>query len=416
MALIVQKYGGTSVADLERIENVARRVIKTKEERNDVVVVVSAMAGETDRLINLAKEVTVDPNGRELDVLLATGEQVTSALLSIVLNSMGYKARSYLGHQIKIVTDSAHGKAKITSVDGNKIFSDLREGWIVVIAGFQGEDEVGNITTLGRGGSDTTAVAVAAALKADLCEIYTDVDGVYTTNPNICDQVRKLSRISYDEMLEIASLGAKVLQTRSVEFAKKYGIPLHVRSSFNENEGTIVCEEDTAMEGIEKVDIMESTVVSGITYDMNQARIEIARVLDRQGIAAQLFDAISAENIVVDMIIQTSSLEGGYINIAFTVAKADFPKTLTIAQSMAKEMGAKKVIAEDAVAKVSIVGVGMASQSGVASKMFGTLAQEGISIKMISTSEIKISCIIDTKYTELAVRALHDAFELGKGS
>jgi aspartate kinase len=407
MALIVQKYGGTSVANLDRFRNVAQRVIKTKDQGHDVVVVVSAMAGETDRLLTLATEATPEPDDRELDVLLATGEQVSSALLAIVLRSMGYPVKSYLGHQIKISTDSAYGKARITGVDAEKIFSELREERIVVVAGFQGEDEAGNITTLGRGGSDTTAVAIAAALKADLCEIYTDVDGVFTTNPNICEHARKINRISYEEMLEMASLGAKVLQTRSVEFAKKYGVTVHVRSSFHEGEGTIVCEEEVDMEQV---------VVSGVTYDMNQARIEIARVPDRPGIAAIFFDAISKANILVDMIIQTSSLEEGLANMAFTISQADFPTSLKIAQSLAKELGAKEVIAEDEMAKVSMVGVGMRSHSGVASKMFSTLAKEGINIKMISTSEIKISCIIDAKYTELAVRSLHDAFELGKGN
>jgi len=405
MALIVQKYGGTSVANLERFRNVAQRVIQTKKQGNDVVVVVSAMAGETDRLLMLAHETTPVPDERELDVLLATGEQASSALLAIVLQSMGNPVKSFLGHQIKIGTDSAYGKARITSVDADKIFSELREGRIVVVAGFQGEDEAGNITTLGRGGSDTTAVAIAAALKADLCEIYTDVDGVFTTNPDICEHARKIDRISYDEMLEMASLGAKVLQTRSVEFAKKFGVPIHVRSSFRAGEGTIVCEEEVAMEQV---------VVSGVTYDVNQARIEIARVPDRPGTAAQFFDAISKENILVDMIIQTTSLEEGLANMAFTISKADFPKALAIARSLATELGAQEVIAEDEVAKVSMIGVGMRGHSGVASKMFGVLAKEGINIKMISTSEIKISCIIDAKYTELAVRSLHDAFELEK--
>lgn len=407
MSLIVQKYGGTSVADLQRIRNVARRVIKTKKRGDDVVVVVSAMAGETDRLLALAKESAPEPDEREVDVVLATGEQVSSALLSIVLTSMGCKAKSYLGYQIKITTDRAYGKARITSVDADRIFSDLREGLIVVVAGFQGEDEEGNITTLGRGGSDTTAVAIAAALKGDICEIFTDVDGVYTTDPNICDRVKKISRISYDEMLEMASMGSKVLQIRSVELAKKFGVPIHVRSSFHENEGTIVCEEDTEM---------EKALVSGVTYDMGQARVEIARVPDRPGIAGKFFEAISAENIVVDMIIQTSSLEEGYANMAFTISKADFPKAFKVAHSLAKELQAQDVIAEQEVAKVSMVGVGMRSHSGVASKMFRTLAKEGINIKMISTSEIKISCIIDAKYTELAVRSLHEAFELGKES
>jgi aspartate kinase len=407
MALIVQKYGGTSVANLERFRNVAKRAVKTKNQGNDVVVVVSAMAGETDRLLSLAKEATPNPDERELDVLLATGEQVSSALLAIVLSSMGYAVKSFLGYQIKIGTDNAYGKARITSIDADKIFSELREGQIVVVAGFQGEDEQGNITTLGRGGSDTTAVAIAAALKADVCEIYTDVDGVFTTNPNICAHARKINRISYDEMLEMASLGAKVLQTRSVEFAKKYGVIVHVRSSFHEGEGTIVCEEDVDMEQV---------LVSGVTYDTNQARIEIARVPDRPGIAAQFFAAINEANIMVDMIIQTTSREEGFANMAFTISKTDFPKALTIARSLAKELGAQEVIAEDEVAKVSMIGAGMRSHSGVASKMFGVLAKEGINIKMISTSEIKISCIIDTKYTELAVRSLHDAFALGKGN
>ena len=407
MALIVQKYGGTSVANLERFRNVAKRVVKTKNQGNDVVVVVSAMAGETDRLLSFAKEAAPNPDERELDVLLATGEQVSSALLAIVLGSMGYAAKSFLGYQIKIGTDNTYGKARITSIDAGKIFSELREGQIVVVAGFQGEDEQGNITTLGRGGSDTTAVAIAAALKANVCEIYTDVDGVFTTNPNICAHARKINRISYDEMLEMASLGAKVLQTRSVEFAKKYGVIVHVRSSFHEGEGTIVCEEDVDMEQV---------LVSGVTYDTNQARIEIARVPDHPGIAAQFFAAINEANILVDMIIQTTSREEGFANMAFTISKTDFPKALTIARSLAKELGAQEVIAEDEVAKVSMIGAGMRSHSGVASKMFGVLAKEGINIKMISTSEIKISCIIDTKYTELAVRSLHDAFALGKGN
>jgi aspartate kinase len=407
MALIVQKYGGTSVASLDQFRNVAQRVIKTKDQGHEVVVVVSAMAGETNRLLALATEAAAEPDDRELDVLLATGEQASSALLAIVLRSMGYPVKSYLGHQIKINTDSAYGKARITGVDAEKIFSELREGRIVVVAGFQGEDEAGNITTLGRGGSDTTAVAIAAALKADLCEIYTDVDGVFTTNPNICEHARKINRISYEEMLEMASLGAKVLQTRSVEFAKKYGVTIHVRSSFHEGVGTIVCEEEVDMEQV---------VVSGVTYDTNQARIEIARVPDRPGIAATFFDAISEANIMVDMIIQTSSLEEGCANMAFTISKDDFPTSLKIAESLAEKLGAKEVIAEDEMAKVSMVGVGMRSHSGVASKMFSTLAKEGINIKMISTSEIKISCIIDAKYTELAVRSLHDAFELGKGN
>ncbi|HEX15595.1 MAG TPA: aspartate kinase [Deltaproteobacteria bacterium] len=406
MALIVQKYGGTSVANLDRIRNVAHRVIRTREAGHDVVVVVSAMAGETDRLLNLAHQAAERPSEREVDVILATGEQVTSALLAIVLQDMGYKAKSYLGHQVKIVTDSVHGRARIQSVDSYRLLGDLREGIIPVVAGFQGEAEGGDITTLGRGGSDTTAVALAAALGADVCEIYTDVDGVYTTDPNIYDKARKLRRISYEEMLEMASLGAKVLQIRAVEFAAKYKVPLHVRSSFSDEEGTIVCEEDEEM---------EKAVVSGVTYDRNQSRIELIKVPDRPGVAAKLFQALSHASIPIDMIIQTSSSEGQYANLAFTVSKTDYPKALEIAREVARELGAQDVLSEEEVAKVSIVGIGMRSHTGVASKMFQTLANEGINIKMISTSEIKISCIIEPKYTELAVRALHDAFGLERG-
>ncbi len=405
MALIVQKYGGTSVGDIQRIKHVAQRVIRTKNEGNQVVVVVSAMAGETDKLIRMAQEVTPTPDERELDVLISTGEQVSVALLAITLKSMGCDAKSYLGFQIKIATDSAFGKARITGIESEKIFEDLKEGRVVVVAGFQGVDEEGNITTLGRGGSDTTAVAIAAALKADICEIYTDVDGIYTTDPNIYPKARKLSKISYDEMLEMASLGAKVLQIRSVEFAKKYNVPIHVRSSFNENPGTIVCKEEEEMERV---------VVSGVTYNKNEAKIEVMRVPDIPGIAAKLFKPIAEANIVVDMIIQTSSTDKGYADVAFTVPKPDFPKALQIVKETVKEIGGKEVLSDENIAKVSIVGVGMRSHSNVASQMFSALAKEGINIQMISTSEIKISCIIDSKYTELAVRALHDAFELDK--
>jgi len=403
MALVVQKYGGTSVGDVDRIRNVAQRVIRTKEQGNQVVVVVSAMSGETDKLIRLAQQVTPSPDERELDVLVSTGEQVSIALLAIALKSMGTDAKSYLGFQIKIATDSAFGKARITGIESEKILQDLREGRIVVVAGFQGADEADNITTLGRGGSDTTGVAIAAALKADLCEIYTDVDGVYTTDPNICSKSRKLSKISYDEMLEMASLGAKVLQIRSVEFAKKYDVPIHVRSSFNDNPGTIVCKEDREMERV---------VVSGVTYNKNEARIEIMRVPDVPGVAAKVFKPLADSNIVVDMIIQTSSSEKGYADVAFTVPKSDFNKTLQIVKGTLKELGGKEVSADENIAKVSIVGVGMRSHSSVAAQMFSALAQEGINIHMISTSEIKISCLIDAKYTELAVRALHDTFHL----
>jgi aspartate kinase len=405
LALVVQKYGGTSVGDVERIRNVARRVLDAKNQGNEVVVVVSAMAGETDKLIRLAQQVTPSPDEREMDVLISTGEQVSIALLAMTLKAMGADSKSYLGFQIKIATDSAFGKARITGIDSEKMLNDLKSGQIVVVAGFQGVDELGNITTLGRGGSDTTAVAIAAALKADSCEIYTDVDGVYTTDPNICSKARKLSKISYDEMLEMASLGSKVLQIRSVEFAKKFNVPIHVRSSFNDNPGTMVCKEDEEMERV---------VVSGVTYNKNEARIEIMRVPDIPGIAAEIFKPIANANIVVDMIIQTSSTEKGCADVAFTVLKTDFAKTLQIVKETMKEFGGKEVNADENIAKVSIVGVGMRSHSSVATQMFSALAKEGINIQMISTSEIKISCIIDSKYTELAVRALHDAFELDK--
>jgi aspartate kinase len=405
MALVVQKYGGTSVGDVERIRNVARRVLTTKRQGHEVVVVVSAMAGETDRLIRLAKQVASDPDEREADVLISTGEQVSIALLAIALKDMGADAKSYLGFQIKIATDSAFGKARITGIESEKMLQDLKKGRIVVVAGFQGVDESDNITTLGRGGSDTTAVAIAAAVKADVCEIYTDVDGVYTTDPNICSKARKLEKISYDEMLEMASLGAKVLQIRSVEFAKKYDVPIHVRSSFNENPGTIVCKEDEEMEKV---------VVSGVTYNKNEAKIEVMRVPDVPGMAAKLFKPIADANIVVDMIIQTSSTEKGCADVAFTVPQSDFSKTLQIVKEAITGFGGKEVKSNQDIAKVSIVGVGMRSHSSVATRMFSALAKEGINIQMISTSEIKISCIIDSKYTELAVRALHDAFELDK--
>ena len=405
MARVVQKYGGTSVGDVERIRNVARRVVNTRNQGHEVVVVVSAMAGETDKLIRLAQQVTPTPDEREMDVLISTGEQVSIALLAIALKDMGTEAKSYLGFQIKIATDSVFGKARITSIDSEKMRQDLKEGRVVVVAGFQGVDDSGNITTLGRGGSDTSAVAVAAALEADVCEIYTDVDGVYTTDPNVYAKARKLSKISYDEMLEMASLGAKVLQIRSVEFAKKYDVPIHVRSSFNDNPGTIVCKEDKEMEKV---------VVSGVTYNKNEAKIEVMRLPDIPGVVAKLFKPIADANIVVDMIIQTSSTEKGCADVAFTVPKSDFAKTLQIVKETNKEFAGKEVKFNEDIAKISIVGVGMRSHSNVATQMFSALAKEGINIHMISTSEIKISCIIDSKYTELAVRALHDAFELDK--
>ena len=404
MGLIVQKYGGTSVGDIERIKNVARKVIRAKEAGNDVIVVVSAMAGETDKLVNLAHELTPLPDGRELDVLISTGEQVSIALLCMAVKVMGHDVKSYLGYQIPIQTDSAYGKARITHVDSEKILVDVKASKIVVVAGFQGVDSDGNITTLGRGGSDTTAVAVAAALKADVCEIFTDVDGVYTTDPNIYEKARKLEKISYDEMLEMASLGTKVLQIRAVEFAKKYQVPIHVRSSFNDTIGTLVCREDKEMEDV---------IVSGVTCDKNEAKITITRVPDRPGIAHRLFGAITDANITVDMIIQNVS-KRGLTDITFTVIKSDLPKATNIVGEIAREIGAKEVTTDENIAKVSIVGTGMRSHSVVASTMFGALANEGINIMMISTSEIKISCVIESKYTELAVRALHDAFQLDK--
>lgn len=405
MGLVVQKYGGTSVGDIERIRNVARRVIETKESRNQVVVVVSAMAGETDRLLNLAHQITKAPDERELDVILSTGEQVSIGLLCLAIQEMGHKAISFMGFQVGIQTDSAHTKARITRINAERVRQALKEGAIAIVAGFQGITEEEDITTLGRGGSDLTGVAMAAALNAEVCEIYTDVEGVYTADPSIVPEARKLSRISYDEMLEMASLGAKVLQSRSVEFAKNHGVPIHVRSSFNNNPGTMVVKEDEEMEGV---------VVSGVTYNKNEAKISIMRVPDRPGIAAKLFGAVAKDNIVVDMIIQNIS-QDGHTDISFTVAKPDLRKALQIMDKVAKEIVAEKVISDDKIAKVSLVGVGMRSHSGVASAMFDCLGREGINIQMISTSEIKISCVIDSKYTELAVRALHDAFKLGEG-
>ncbi len=404
MGLVVQKFGGTSVANIEKIKNVAQKAIKEKKAGNDVVVVLSAMAGETDRLINLANSAADIPDGREYDSLISTGEQVTITLLAIVLNSMGYSAKSFLGFQVQVLTDNAHKKARIKNIDAKAIRSELKKGTIVVVAGFQGVDEENNITTLGRGGSDTSAVALAAALKADQCDIYTDVDGVYTTDPNACNKARRLDKISYDEMLEMAITGAKVLQPRSVEMAKKYNVPVYVKSTFSDQGGTLVTKEDKDM---------EREVVSGITYDKDQAKITVVHVPDKPGIAAALFSPLSAKNINVDMIIQNASLEG-FTDMTFTVSKKDLKEAQKIVEQTAKEIGAKKVELDDEVAKVSIIGVGMASHSGVASKMFTTLANEGVNIMMISTSEIKISCIIQRKYTELAVSVLHDAFGMEK--
>jgi aspartate kinase len=404
MALIVQKFGGTSVADIDKIRNVAQKVINEKKAGNEIVVVLSAMAGETDRLIALAHKASESPDEREYDSLISTGEQVTVTLLSIVLNSMGYSARSFLGFQVKIITDKAYKKARIVSINTEEIKNELKRGSIVVVAGFQGVDKDNNITTLGRGGSDTSAVALAAALNADQCDIYTDVDGVYSTDPNICNKARRLTKISYDEMLEMAITGAKVLQPRSVEMAKKYDVSVYVKSTFSDEGGTLVTKEDKDM---------EREIVSGITYDRDQAKITVVHVPDKPGIAAALFTPLSDKNIIVDMIIQNASLEG-FTDLTFTVSKKDLKDAQKIVENTAKSVGAKKIEVDDQVAKVSIIGVGMASHSGVAAKMFTTLANESVNIMMISTSEIKISCVIQRKHTELAVMVLHDAFGLEK--
>ncbi|HET6464352.1 MAG TPA: aspartate kinase [Nitrospiria bacterium] len=405
MALIVQKFGGTSVGNIERIQNVAQRVAKVKAAGNDVVVVVSAMAGETDRLLKLANQLSSNPEEREVDLLLSSGERVTSALLALALQEMGFKAQAFTGRQVGIITDSTHTKAKIERIVADRVREAIGEGIIPVIAGFQGINEKSDVTTLGRGGSDLTAVALAAALKAEYCDIYTDVDGVYTTDPHVVPGARRLKKISYEEMLEMASLGAKVLQARSVEFAAKYQVPVRVLSSFNDGEGTLVTKEDRDMERV---------VVSGVTYDKNQAKITITGVPDQPGIAARLFGVIAEAGVIVDMILQNVSQEG-LTDISFTLPKGDARKAVEIARKIAREIGARDVQMKEEIAKVSIVGVGMRTHSGVAAQMFAALSKEGINIMMISTSEIKISCVIDAKYTELAVRALHDAFELGKG-
>jgi aspartate kinase len=404
--LVVQKYGGTSVADLERIRSVAKRVIAYREKGDRVVVVLSAMAGETDRLLNLAHSVDKFPDEREVDVLISTGEQVTSALLAITLKSMFCDAISMLGHQCRIITDSSYTKARITAIEKEHLVSELDKGRVVVVPGFQGVDEKGNITTLGRGGSDTTAVALAAALQADVCEIYTDVDGVYTTDPNVCDKARRLDAISYDEMLEMASLGAKVLQIRSVELAKKYNVPILVKTSFGDGPGTLVCKEDESMS-------MEKVVIAGVTYNKNEAKVTVRKVPDKPGIAAKIFTALSDAKIVVDVIVQNVSKKDK-TDITFTVGKADAKKAYKIMEEMAKKVGAEGVTIDEDIAKVSIVGSGMMSHAGIASKMFAVLADEGINIEAITTSEIKLSCVIEGKYGQLAVQALHKAFGLDK--
>ena len=406
MALIVQKYGGTSVGDTDRMKNVARRCLAAQAAGHDVVVVVSAMSGETNRLLKLVAQITDRPSEREQDVVVATGEQVSIGLVAMAIQAQGGLATSFLGHQVQIVTDNVFSKARIKRIDAERIVELLKQKHIVVVAGFQGQDEQGNVTTLGRGGSDTTAVALAAALKADACEIYTDVDGVYTTDPNVCPAARKLERISYEEMLDLASVGAKVLQIRSVEFAMKYKVPLWVKSSFTDDPGTLVCEEDKSMENV---------VVSGIAYDKNEAKIAISGVPDVPGVAAKIFGALDAQNIVVDLIVQTASREGR-TDLTFTVGKTDLPKAREVVEQVSREIKAGPVDADGDVAKVSIVGVGMRNHSGVAAKMFQILASEGINIQLISTSEIKVSCLIQSKYTELAVRALHTAFGLDQPS
>ena len=404
MALIVQKYGGSSVADAEKIGNVARRVAASAQD-NQIVVVVSAMGKTTDRLVELASHVSPTPDPRELDMLLATGEQVTIALLAMALQALGAKARSFTGPQIGMRTDRAHTKARIIEINAERVRAALDAGEIAVVAGFQGRSDADEITTLGRGGSDLTAVALAAALKADVCEIYTDVDGVYTADPNVVPDARKLPRVAYDEMLEMASLGAKVLQSRSVEFAKKYGVMVHVRSTFKPDAGTLVTKEERQMEEV---------VVTAVTHDRSQAKVSILRVPDRPGLAAQVFGAIAANNIVVDMIVQNISRDG-YTDMSFTVPRGDHARAVTALEAVAKKVGADGVAHDERIAKVSIVGVGMRSHSGVAVRMFAALAQEGINIQMISTSEIAISCVIEDKYAELAVRALHDTFDVGRG-
>ena len=402
MSLIVQKYGGTSVGSLDRIRAVAEKVMAVRGVGHRVVVVVSAMSGETNRLIDLARAIDPVPSPRELDVLLSTGEQVTIALLSMALESRGCPARSYTGGQVHILTDSAFTKARILEIDHRKILKDLDEGRVVVVAGFQGVDAEGNITTLGRGGSDTTAVALAAALKADECQIYTDVDGVYTTDPRIVPRARRLDRVTFEEMLEMASLGAKVLQIRSVEFAHKYGVRLRVLSSFEAGEGTLITSEE---------EVMEHALISGIAFSRDEAKLTLRGVPDRPGVAFEILAPIGRANIEVDMIVQNVGTDG-LTDFTFTVHRNDYEQALKVLQKTAAELGARDVLGDKQIVKVSLVGVGMRSHAGIASRMFGALAREGINIEMISTSEIKVSVVIDEKYLELAVRTLHSEFGL----
>jgi aspartate kinase len=404
MALYVQKFGGTSVGSIERIQSVARKLADFRAQGHDLVVVVSAMSGETNRLLSLSSAITDEPHARELDVLLSTGEQVTIALLSMALEAIGCPAKSYTGSQVKILTDQAHTKARILDIDENSIQEDLKLGKVVVVAGFQGVDSLGNITTLGRGGSDTTAVALAAALKADECHIYTDVDGVYTTDPRVVPSARRMEKITFEEMLEMASLGSKVLQIRSVEFAGKYNVPLRVLSSFESGPGTLITTESD--------ENMEQPVVSGVAFNRDEAKLTLIGVPDIPGIASKILRPISDQNIEVDMIVQNVGLDKK-TDFTFTVHKNDYKRAKTVLQEVCNKLGADSATGNDQIAKVSIVGVGMRSHAGVATKMFEALSDEGINIQMISTSEIKISVVIDERYLELAVRSLHDAFQLG---
>ncbi|MDV7211470.1 aspartate kinase [Azotobacter beijerinckii] len=403
MALIVQKFGGTSVGSIERIEQVAEKVKKFRENGDDIVVVVSAMSGETNRLIGLAKQISEQPVPRELDVMVSTGEQVTIALLAMALIKRGVPAVSYTGNQVRILTDSSFTKARILQIDDQKLRADLKAGRVVVVAGFQGVDEHGNITTLGRGGSDTTGVALAAALKADECQIYTDVDGVYTTDPRVVPKAQRLDKITFEEMLEMASLGSKVLQIRSVEFAGKYNVPLRVLHSFQEGPGTLIT--------IDEEESMEQPIISGIAFNRDEAKLTIRGVPDNPGVAFKILGPISAANIEVDMIVQNIAHDNT-TDFTFTVHRNDHLSAMRVLENTAREIGAREVIGDTDIAKVSIVGVGMRSHAGVASRMFEALAKEGINIQMISTSEIKVSVVIEEKYLELAVRALHTAFEL----
>jgi len=404
MALLVQKFGGTSVGNIERIKHVADKIKAARDGGDDIIVVVSAMSGETNRLMSLANDISDKQVPRELDVLLSTGEQVTIALLSMALENIGCSARSYTGAQVHILTDSAHNKARIKDIDAQRIQNDLNKGRVVVVAGFQGIDEEGNITTLGRGGSDTTAVALAAALKADECQIYTDVDGVYTTDPRVVSKARRLNRITFEEMLEMASLGSKVLQIRAVEFAGKYSVPLRVLSSFEDGEGTLITLEDEGM---------EQALISGIAFNRDEAKLTILGVPDQPGVASKILGPIANANIEIDMIVQNVA-EDATTDFTFTVHRNEYSHALSVLENTASELGAREVVGDNKIVKISLVGVGMRSHAGIASTMFQALADEGINIRMISTSEIKVSVVVDEKYLELGVRALHEAFELDK--